>query len=204
MSDSSPKLTHKQSLFVSAYIGVANGNATEAARIAGYAGNVDTLKSVGCENLTKHYIADAIAAARDEARSTGISVQQSRVDEQHLRWELLKQVRLERAIDPFYADVAGGSTGLIIKQLKSVTYTYEKDPDDPKSKWRQVKHEVFEAALDATMLKAMNDLEKATATELGQIVAKDSVELNATESFMASLRAFGKGATVSGGDDCDA
>lgn len=199
MSDADTKLTHKQSLFVSAYIGVANGNATEAARIAGYAGNDKTLSVVGSENLDKPNIAAAIAAARNEARTDGISVQQRRVDEQNLRWELLKQVRLERAIDPFYADVAGGSTGLIIKQLKSVTYTYEKDPDDPKSQWRQVKHEVFEASLDATMLKAMNDLEKATATELGQIVAKDSVELTATESFMASLRAFGKGESVSGG-----
>lgn len=199
MSDSQRELTHKQSLFVSAYIGVANGNATEAARIAGYAGDYKTLSVVGSENLDKPYIAEAIAAARDLARTEGISVQQSRVDEQNLRWELLKQVRLERATDPFYQDVAGGSTGLMVKQLKSVTYTYEKDPDDPKSKWRQVKHEVFEVALDATMLKAMNDLEKATATELGQIVAKDSVELTATESFMASLRAFGKGESVSSG-----
>ena len=31
------QLTYKQRLFVSAYLGEANGNATEAARIAGYA-----------------------------------------------------------------------------------------------------------------------------------------------------------------------
>lgn len=36
MADSEAKLTHKQQLFVEAYLGVAKGNATEAARLAGY------------------------------------------------------------------------------------------------------------------------------------------------------------------------
>ena len=46
-------MTHKQKKFVEAYLGEANGNATEAARIAGYAGNDNTLKTVGCE--VKHH-----------------------------------------------------------------------------------------------------------------------------------------------------
>ena len=54
------ELTPKQKAFVSAY--VATGNATEAARKAGYAGNDQTLKSVGAENLTKPYLARAIEA----------------------------------------------------------------------------------------------------------------------------------------------
>ena len=36
MADDSPKLTFRQQLFVEAYLGAAKGNATEAARIAGY------------------------------------------------------------------------------------------------------------------------------------------------------------------------
>lgn len=56
------KLTPKQQLFVEAYLGVASGNATEAARLAGYAGNDNTLKSVGAENLTKPDIAAAVGA----------------------------------------------------------------------------------------------------------------------------------------------
>ena len=54
-------LTHKQSLFIAYYIGESDGNATDAARKAGYAGNQRTLISVGNENLTKPNIKAAIA-----------------------------------------------------------------------------------------------------------------------------------------------
>lgn len=54
------KLTEKQRRFVDAYLGEAAGNATEAARLAGYKGNDNTLASVGTENLRKPAIAEAI------------------------------------------------------------------------------------------------------------------------------------------------
>lgn len=57
----SAKLTEKQRRFVEAYMGKAAGNATEAARIAGYKGTDNTLKSVGNENLNKPDVAAAIA-----------------------------------------------------------------------------------------------------------------------------------------------
>lgn len=53
-------LTRKQSLFVEAYTGQARGNATEAARLAGYKGNQKTLEAVGRENLGKPRIREAI------------------------------------------------------------------------------------------------------------------------------------------------
>lgn len=56
------KLTGKQVAFVDAYTGPARGNATEAARLAGYKGNDVTLGRVGCDNLKKPQIAQAIAA----------------------------------------------------------------------------------------------------------------------------------------------
>ena len=52
------KLTTKQKVWIEEYL--ATWNATEAARRAQYKGNEDTLKSVGCENLTKPYIQQAI------------------------------------------------------------------------------------------------------------------------------------------------
>lgn len=55
------KLTAKQALFVEAYLGKAQGNATEAARLAGYKGNAHTLQVVGGENLSKPVIAAAVA-----------------------------------------------------------------------------------------------------------------------------------------------
>lgn len=47
------RLTPKQRAFVDAYLGAARMNATEAAAMAGYAGNRATLGSVGSENLSK-------------------------------------------------------------------------------------------------------------------------------------------------------
>ncbi|MDR3898283.1 MAG: terminase small subunit [Duodenibacillus sp.] len=52
------KLTPKQQLFVSEFL--KTGNATEAARKAGYKGNEETLRSIGKENLTKPPIKRAI------------------------------------------------------------------------------------------------------------------------------------------------
>lgn len=46
------KLTLKQKKFIAVY----EGNATEAARLAGYKGSDETLRQVGAENLTKPYI----------------------------------------------------------------------------------------------------------------------------------------------------
>ena len=53
-------LTAKQREFVLAYIGKAQGNATEAARLAGYDGDDNTLSSIGYENLRKPEIKRAI------------------------------------------------------------------------------------------------------------------------------------------------
>lgn len=54
----SERLTFKQRQFVSHFLGEANGNATEAARMAGYS----SPKQQGTENLAKPSIAAAIAA----------------------------------------------------------------------------------------------------------------------------------------------
>lgn len=52
------KLTAKQQLFCEFYIGAANGNATEAARLAGYKGTDETLRAIGSQNLTKLNISE--------------------------------------------------------------------------------------------------------------------------------------------------
>jgi hypothetical protein len=56
------KLSRKQQLFVEAYCGQAAGNATEAARIAGYSGTVKALTVISTRNLAKSSIIEAIAA----------------------------------------------------------------------------------------------------------------------------------------------
>lgn len=57
-----PKLTEKQRLFVHEYL--IDLNATQAAIRAGY--SEKTAKEIGCENLTKPNIAEAIAKAQAE------------------------------------------------------------------------------------------------------------------------------------------
>lgn len=63
------KLTAKQQTFVQEYL--VDLNATQAAIRAGY--SEKTAAEIGCENLTKPQIADAVAvAARARAKRTGI------------------------------------------------------------------------------------------------------------------------------------
>lgn len=83
-------LTEKQRKFVEAYMGKANGNATEAARIAGYSGSESVLAVTGFENLRKPNIAAAI-----EERQSNDPLIASREDRQRF-WT---QVMLDDAQD---------------------------------------------------------------------------------------------------------
>ncbi len=65
MNDSG--LTHKQANFIESFLS-NGGNATQAARDAGYSGTPDTLKQVASENLAKPYIRRRIAERMQEAR----------------------------------------------------------------------------------------------------------------------------------------
>lgn len=68
------KLTKKQQLFIDEYL--IDLNATQAAIRAGY--SVDSARDIGCENLTKPNIQEAIARAMAE-RSKRTGVNQDRV-----------------------------------------------------------------------------------------------------------------------------
>lgn len=60
-------LSLKMRTFCLAYVGEANGNGTEAARIAGYKGDDATLSQIAYENLRKPEIIAFIAELRAEA-----------------------------------------------------------------------------------------------------------------------------------------
>jgi phage terminase small subunit len=60
-------LTHKQANFIENFLS-NRGNATQAARDAGYSGTPDTLKQVASENLAKPYIRRRIAERMQEAK----------------------------------------------------------------------------------------------------------------------------------------
>lgn len=81
------KLTPKQQAFVDAYTGPARGNATEAARMAGYRGNDKTLSVVGAENLAKPSIQSAVKSAAEEVQENAIA---TRVERQQVLTEILR------------------------------------------------------------------------------------------------------------------
>ena len=87
-----PRLTGKQRAFVDFYVGEADFNATQAARLAGYSDSSDhVLEQQGHENLRKPEIAKAIEqalAAREITRDyvlSGLkrSVEAAQSDKQH-------------------------------------------------------------------------------------------------------------------------
>jgi len=65
---SKKSLTAKQDKFVKAYL-LNGGNATKAAKKAGYKGNKHTLQIVGSENLLKPVISKAIETHREKVKT---------------------------------------------------------------------------------------------------------------------------------------
>jgi hypothetical protein len=168
VGDSLTNLSPKQAVFVAAYIGQARKNATEAARIAGYTHP----NKQGPALLVNLGIKTAIDEHLAEIKRQGIAHQQNRVDELVGRHNALKQIAAERAADPFYADIPGGTTGFVHKKLKNVTHAYEKDPNDPNSKARQVTVERWEVEDNVALLREMREHEKQVAQELGEWTEK--------------------------------
>jgi len=120
-------LTYKQRAFVEHYLGDAQWNATEAARMAGYKGNRVTLATVGSANLRKPQIRKHI---------------RRRLEEMGANTEALVRRWLDRAqvdISPFVTedglDVEGlkeAGLGYLIKgvrKTKDATNIELRDPD---------------------------------------------------------------------------
>jgi phage terminase small subunit len=63
-------LTHKQALFVEYYLGEARGNATQAARMAGYTGTDHALQQRGYELLKK---SEVLTRIRARVREVGMT-----------------------------------------------------------------------------------------------------------------------------------
>lgn len=165
-------LSAKQATFVSAYIGEAKGNATEAARIAGY----KHPGQQGHDLLKKLEIKAAIDEHMAEVKRQGIALRENRVEELANRHKLLKRVIAERAESEYLADVPGGSTGLVVKQLKSFKHVYERDPNDPDSKAHQVTVEQWESSVDTGLLRELREHERQIAQELGEWTEKSEIK----------------------------
>lgn len=71
-------LTEKQRRFVEAYTGPAQGNATAAARAAGYSGDDRALAVRGAETVRNRKVADAIAEMTAAVRKAAIMTAEER------------------------------------------------------------------------------------------------------------------------------
>lgn len=72
------ELTERQRRFVEAYCGEAQGNATRAAKLAGYSGKDDALAVRGAEIVRNRKVQQAIEAARASVTSEAIATREER------------------------------------------------------------------------------------------------------------------------------
>lgn len=171
-SGTETKLTGKQEAFIAFYLGDARQNATEAARLAGYAGNDKTLGVVGCENLAKPKIAAAIQQWRDAVRQQGIASLEYRVNRlDELERKYFDLIAARRAAYGKDADVIGGDTGLVIKQYKMVG-------------GGENAMLVEEYVADVAVSREIRAIYDDVAKELGQRVDKINVSGNLTREYV--------------------
>jgi phage terminase small subunit len=78
MGGKSNKLSEKQRRFVNAYMGECNGNGANAAALAGYKGNRNTLRVIAAENLTKPIIIQEIERLREFDREESVLTRKGR------------------------------------------------------------------------------------------------------------------------------
>lgn len=108
------KLTKKQQLFVDEYL--IDLNATQAAIRAGY--SVDSAKEIGCENLTKPNIQEAIAKAMAE-RSKRTGINQDRVV---LELAKIAFVKMTDVVDPDTGEILSNASDDDLACIESVKF----------------------------------------------------------------------------------
>lgn len=149
-------MTPQRVAFVAAYIGEARGNASEAARIAGY-------KHPGQEGhrlLKNDEIASAIQEWRDDVKQRGIANLEYRVNRlDQLEQKYFDLIEARRVAYQDDAKVIGGDTGLVVKQYKMVG-------------GGENAMLVEEYVADTAVTKAIQSIYDDVAKELGQRVDK--------------------------------
>lgn len=195
MNAPEPKLTRRQALFVAAYLGQANGNATEAARIAGYRHP----HVQGTQNLAVPSIRAAVERDRAAIRQQGIVVKQNRLDRLNARWEEIGRIVAERAADPLHQQFPGGETGLLAIEPQLVKVYKSVDPQDDDDEGETLYSDksdriVYVATLDTALIKEERELAKQAAIEMGEWNEKKgdqpSVNVNITNELKAAVLGY--------------
>ena len=105
------KLTPKQRLFVQYYC----GNATDAARLAGYKGNDNTLSIVGFENLRKPNVQAAIQARQEMEERPEVA---NRKDRQKFWSEVMSSAEVDMKDRLKASELLGKSEGDFLDRIK--------------------------------------------------------------------------------------
>jgi hypothetical protein len=121
-------------------------------------------------------------AWREAIKAKGIAERQNRVDALNDRWHRMQQVIEERAEDAATARVAGGSTGLIVRDVKGVG-----------------KGEDFQLidiySVDTGLLKELREHEKQAAQELGEWSEKREISGPGGDAIEVRARDYREGLT---------
>jgi hypothetical protein len=142
-------LSDKQHAFVAAYLGKAEQNATEAARIAGY----KHPNQQGPRLLVNVGIQEAIAAWREEVKTEAITLQAYRIARLADVERRYVQLIQERAED-MGGETAGGGTGLLVRQRKMLG-------------GGEHGYEITEYVADTAVTKEIRETLKHAAQEIG-------------------------------------
>jgi hypothetical protein len=104
-------------------------------------------------------VASLVDEYRQLIRRLGLSILERRVASLNDRWNRLRRIMDERSVDPSMKGVPGGTTGLLVRQLKGLG----------SGDTFQV---VEEYAIDTTLLRELREHERQAAQELGQWVER--------------------------------
>ncbi len=166
-------LTDKQFAFVAAYLGKAERNATEAARLAGY----QKPNQQGPRLLVNVGVAKAIAEWREEAKSQAIAMQEYRIARLADIEQRYAQLIEERAA-ALDGKVAGGGTGLLVQQTKIVRSGDEIEV-------------IHEYKADVAVTKEIRETLKQAAQELGQWTENKSLTIKQDDLIIEVAAKYG-------------
>lgn len=119
------------------------------------------------EQVTRH-----LEAIHARARRNGIARLDRRVraaNDRHKRMTALIEARAAEMA----GEVAGGETGLLVRQLKHITVRFESTKDGKTARTPNVtREEHYEYAFDAALVRELREHEKHVAQDVGQSVEK--------------------------------
>lgn len=165
-----------------------SGKSSEAAQLLaeGSLTHADIAAKVGVSRQTvsrwlqNHEFAACVDSIIDDYRKAvrrrGLAVLERRVDALNDRWVRMRKVIDDRAADPDMAEVPGGTTGLLVKDYKTVG-----------SGESAVVRTIY--SVDTGLLKEIREHEKQAAQELGQWVEKGSQEVSGPNGAAVAFEA---------------